>query len=225
MFERAQTVYGDLAAASYVWGVGFHWYGDPRYETWPALPQVCFENVGRVHELRPDKHLIMTEACQENGPHLGEWRIAERYGMNIIEDLNHWTEGWIDWNLILDDKGGPNHADNYCSAPIIVDTARDVVFFLPSYYYIAHFSRYIRAGAQRVLCAADRDVLRATAYVNPDGTLVVVVLNEDDLWVDLSIKLAGEAVHAAAPAHSITTYIFPFQAATVPDPAEGESTW
>merc|ERR1712151_604190 len=144
MFARAKAIYTDPEAAKYVWGVGFHWYGDPRFESWPdKAGQLCFENVQRVHELRPDKHLVMTEACQEGGPHVGDWQLGERYAENIIKDLNGWTEAWIDWNLLLDSKGGPNHAGNLCSAPIIADPKHDSLMFQSSYYYIGQFSRYI----------------------------------------------------------------------------------
>merc|ERR1712032_1203565 len=100
MLLRARTVYGDPEAAKHVWGTGFHWYGDPRYESWPPpAGMVCFDNVQAVHDLRPDKHIVMTECCQEGGPHLGDWKLGERYAESIIKDVNHWTEAWIDWNL------------------------------------------------------------------------------------------------------------------------------
>jgi len=208
MLARARVIYADAKAARYVWGLGFHWYGDPRYEKWPdRAGQVCFDNVARVHELRPDKHLVMTEACQEGGPHTGEWGVGERYAENIIKDLNNWTEAWIDWNLLLDEQGGPNHAGNFCSAPLHADVSRDLVIFQPSYYYIGHFSRYISPGAQRIMCAASRDALQTTAFENPDGTIVVVVLNTSSLGIFFWLDIAGQAAHASAPRQSITTFL------------------
>ena len=79
-----------------------------------------FDKVQKVHEKFPDKQLIFTEGCQEGGPHIGSWKLGERYANSIINDLNRWTVGWLDWNLILDESGGPNHVGNLCSAPIIV---------------------------------------------------------------------------------------------------------
>ena len=46
---------------------------------------------------------------------------AEHIGMDILEDLLHWTTGWTDWNLILDTTGGPNHLGNRCDANLIAD--------------------------------------------------------------------------------------------------------
>jgi O-glycosyl hydrolase len=85
--------------------------------------------------------------------------------------------GWVDWNTVLDENGGPNHVGNFCSAPIIADTRNDKLIFQSSYYYLGHFSRFIRSGAQRILCATNRDDLEATALASPDGTLAVIVLN------------------------------------------------
>mmetsp|Transcript_41236 Transcript_41236/g.106691 ORF Transcript_41236/g.106691 Transcript_41236/m.106691 type:complete len:747 (-) Transcript_41236:170-2410(-) len=208
MFARAKTIYADPRAAKYVWGVAFHWYGDPRYETWPdKVGQLCYENVQRVHELRPDKHLVMTEACQEGGPHTGEWCLGERYAENIIKDLTHWTEAWIDWNLVLNGQGGPNHVGNNCSAPILVDVERDLVLFQSSFYYIGHFSRHIQPGAKRILCSSSRDALESVAFANPDGTLAVIVLNQSEHSINMSLEYAGKAALTNCPKHSITTFV------------------
>jgi len=207
MFRRAQAIYADPEAAKYVWGTGYHWYGDPRYEFWPDKDgQVLWDNVQRVHELRPDKHIIMTECCQEMGPRIGAWTLGERYAEAIIKDLNNWLEAWIDWNLVLDAWGGPNHCGNQCSAPIIADTGTDRVLFLSSYYYIGHFSRYIQPGAERIAVASNRDQLEVTAFANPDGSLVAVVMNQSTRPCDFWLQVSGSAVKTVAPARSITTF-------------------
>jgi glucosylceramidase len=200
MFERAKIVYDDPQAAQYVWGTGFHWYvGDH------------FDNVQRVHDAYPDKALLFTEGCQEGGPHLGEWSLGERYACSIINDLNRWTVGWVDWNLLLNEQGGPNHVGNYCSAPIIADTrlcTQEGVLFQSSYYYIGHFSRFIRPGAERILCAPTLDELETTAFRNVDGFIAVVVMNRTENVIPFALKYNGRAAMTEAPAHSITTYRF-----------------
>lgn len=92
-----------------------------------------FENLSMVHEAFPDKHLIFTEGCIEGGVQLGAWHTWERYARNIIGDMNNWLEGFLDWNLVLDENGGPNHVGNYCDAPIIADTKTDELHFNSSY--------------------------------------------------------------------------------------------
>jgi len=194
--ERASVVYSDPDAAKYVWGAGFHWYGEPH-----------FEQVQLTHDAWPDKQLLFTEGCQEGGPHAGSWDLGERYAHNIINDLNRWTVGWIDWNLLLDETGGPNHVGNLCSAPILIDRANDALMHQSSYYYLGHFSRFIKPGARRVLCAASRQDLESTAFINPDGTVTVVVMNRTEASVRFMLCLDGEAVASELPPHSIATYL------------------
>lgn len=194
--ERASAVLSDPEAAKYVWGTGFHWYVSE-----------AFEEVGKVHELFPDKHLLFTEGCQEGGVKLGEWFTGERYGRNIIGDLNNWTEGYLDWNLVLDETGGPNHVNNLCDAPIIADTTTDTVHYNSSYYYIGHFSKYIRPGAVRIGLESDITDLYMTAFKNEDGSIAVVVQNEGDAGQDFTLELGADSVTDHLSAHSIATYL------------------
>ncbi|HXR48699.1 MAG TPA: glycoside hydrolase family 30 protein [Candidatus Limnocylindrales bacterium] len=194
--ERVQPAFDDPAASRYIWGAGFHWYVADK-----------FENIQLVHDTWPDRKLLFTEGCQEGGPHTGEWALGERYARSIIRDLNHWTVGWVDWNLVLDTSGGPNHVGNFCSAPILADTEKDELLFQSSYYYLGHFSRFIRPGARRILCATTRDDLEATAFVNPDDTVAVVVLNRTDKEQQFSLRLPAGGAASAIPARSISTFV------------------
>ena len=196
LLQRASTVYQDPEAAKYVWGAGFHWYGEPH-----------FEQVQLTHDAWPDKHLLFTEGCQEGGPHTGSWDLGERYAHNIINDLNRWTVGWIDWNLVLDETGGPNHVGNLCSAPILIDTAHKALLHQSSYYYLGHFSRFIKPGARRVLCTASQQDLESTAFVNPDGSIAVVAMNRTESAIRFILHLNDEEVASELPPHSIATYL------------------
>jgi len=196
MVERANVVYADAAAARYVWGTGFHWYVEDD-----------FDHVQQVHDAWPDKHLLFTEGCQEGGPHLGSWDLGERYARSMINDLNRWTEGWMDWNLVLDVQGGPNHVGNFCSAPIIVDTAGDALLRQSSYYYMGHFARFIRPGARRIVCAASLQELETTAFVNTDGSIAIVALNRGAKPLPFVLSVNGGRWLAQLPARSIATYV------------------
>lgn len=196
MVERASVVYSDPEAAQYVWGCGFHWYGEDH-----------FDHVQLVHDAWPDKALLFTEGCQEGGPHTGEWELGERYGRSLINDLNRWTAGWIDWNLLLDETGGPNHVGNLCSAPILAERETGQLLRQSSYFYLGHFSRYIRPGARRVLCAATKQVLEATAFVNPDGSVAVVVMNRSEAALRFTLRIDGGRCEACLPARAIATFL------------------
>jgi glucosylceramidase len=198
MYEYASTILDDPAAAQYVWGVGYHWYvGDH------------FENVQLVKEAFPQTHLLFTEGCVSpfDFTHINDWDPGETYATSIIHDFNNGAEGWTDWNVLLDEKGGPNHLQNYCFAPIHADTTTGKLYYMNSFYYIGHFSKFIRPGARRIVSSSSTDSLLTTAFLNPDGTIAVVVLNLSDKPLNFHVWMQGKAVTNLSPAHSITTLV------------------
>jgi glucosylceramidase len=196
LVERARAILSDPEAARYVWGTGIHWYVSED-----------FGSLSTVHEEFPDKHLLFTEGCIEGGVRPGSWETGERYGRNIMGDLNNWLEGWLDWNLVLDEEGGPNHVGNYCDAPVIADTRTGEVRFNSSYYYIGHFSKFIRPGAVRIQHTLAAEELSAVAFRNSEGSLAVVVMNTGEEETDFAIELEGAHSVLPAPPHSISTYV------------------
>jgi glucosylceramidase len=201
LFERAKVVFDDPKAARYVWGAGFHWYMTDT-----------FENVQRVHDAWPDKKLLFTEGCQESGPHDGSWLTGERYARSVIQDLNHWTVGWVDWNMVLDETGGPNHVGNLCSAPILANTQTREVHYQSSYYYLGHFARFIRPGARRILSAATTDDLEVLSCKNPDGSIAVVIMNRTEKPISFALKVQDRASRIEMPRRSIQTAVIRCQA-------------
>jgi len=196
LVERASVVYADPAAARFVWGAGFHWYGEDH-----------FDHVQLLHDAWPDKQLLFTEGCQEGGPHHGDWAVGERYARSIIKDLNRWTCGWIDWNLLLDETGGPNHAGNLCSAPVMADRASGALLHQGAYFYLGHFARFVHAGSRRVLCAASLEALEATAWAQADGSAAVVAMNRTTAPLAFTLCLDGQHHAAALPPRAIATFI------------------
>lgn len=194
--ERASIVLEDPDAAKYVWGTGFHWYESEE-----------FENVQKVHDLFPDKHLLFTEGCQEGGVHIGKWHTGERYGRNMIGDFNSWCEGYLDWNMVLDETGGPNHVGNFCDAPIIADTKTNHLYINSSYYYIGHFSKYVKEGAKRLVSKSSDNHVLSVVFVNPDQTKVVVVMNESENKRAFNVKFDGQYFEDHIDKHAIATYL------------------
>ncbi|HEY9000245.1 MAG TPA: glycoside hydrolase family 30 protein [Mucilaginibacter sp.] len=203
LYQRASTILEDPAAAKYVWGVGFHWY-----ETWTGAG-MNFANVALVHQAFPDKNLIFTEGCAEryDATKLNDWSLGEKYGTSMINDFNDGTVAWCDWNVLLDEQGGPNHVGNFCFAPVHADTKSGNLIYTNSYYYIGHFSKFIKPGARRIASAASRDKLLTTAYMNPDGKLAVVVMNKTDEKIDYFLWIKGKAAKVSSNPHSIETLI------------------
>jgi glucosylceramidase len=204
VYQRAQTILADPQAARYVWGIGFHWY-----EPWSGGDPM-FDNVKLVHEAFPNKNLIFTEGCSDsfNAQKLNEWRLGEQYGRSMINDFNCGTVGWTDWNVLLDEQGGPNHVGNFCFAPVHADTKTGQLTYTNSYYYIGHFSKFVRPGARRIASSPSRSQLLSAAFLNSDGKVAVVVMNKSDKPVSYFLWVGGEAAEVVSLAHSIQTLVF-----------------
>lgn len=203
IYQRATTYLNDPDVAKYAWGIGFHWYED-----WSGGDQM-FDNVRRVHEAFPDKPLLFTEGC--NGPYkydqMSLWKWGERYGRSMIHDFNNGMTGFTDWNILLDETGGPNHVKNFCFAPVHADTRTGELIYTNAYYYIGHFSKFIQEGAKRISAAASRSQLLTTAFKNPDGSITVVVMNQTGKPTTYLLWINGKAAETAAPKHSISTIV------------------
>jgi len=203
VYQRASTILNDPAAAKYVWGIGYHWY-----ETWTG-GDMLFDNVKMVHQTYPQKNLLFTEGCVEkfDMARINDWSLGEKYGRSMINDFNSGTVGWTDWNILLDEKGGPNHVGNYCFAPIIADADNNLLY-TNIYYYIGHFSKFIRPGAKRINASSNRTGILTTAFKNTDGTIAVVVMNNTDKKTDYHLWIKGQAAEATSLPHSISTLVF-----------------
>jgi glucosylceramidase len=202
--QRAQTIFDDPDAAKYAWGIGFHWYED-----WSGGTQM-YSNVELVSRLYPDKHIVFTEGTPAEFDSTGyaRWSLGEAYGKSMIYDFNSGAEGWTDWNILLDERGGPNHVGNFCFAPIHADTRTGQLIYTNSYYYIGHFSKFIRPGARRILAAPSRSALLTTAFVNVDGTVVVVVMNPAPKGAQYHLVVGSSSVEIRSLPHSIQTVVF-----------------
>jgi O-Glycosyl hydrolase len=204
IFQRATTLLNDPAAAKYAWGVGFHWYED-----WSGGDQV-YNNIARVHESYPGKNLLFTEGCNDHFKieRLNDWVLGERYGKSMINDFNAGTVGWTDWNVLLDETGGPNHVGNFCFAPLHADLRTNKIDYTNSYYYIGHFSKFIRPGAKRISSAPSRSGLISTAFINPDGKVAVVVMNQGNQKIAYNLWVNGKGAEVTSLPHSIATLVF-----------------
>ncbi|WP_125722200.1 glycoside hydrolase family 30 protein [Flavobacterium ustbae] len=202
--KRANLVFSDPEVSKYAWGIGFHWY-----ETWNGGPPQ-FESVAEVHKAFPNKNLIFTEGCIEkfDATKYQFWGNAERYGINMINDFNNGTVAWTDWNILLDQKGGPNHVGNFCFAPIHADTSKDELIYTPMYYYIGHFSKFIRPNAKRVLETISDKSLLSTSFKNTDGQLITIVMNQSEKEIVYSLENQKQKTTITIPAHAIQTIVY-----------------
>ena len=225
--EWADIILSDPEANPYVWGTAVHWYRS-TVEWFP-------EALDAVHEKYPDKPILNTEACidaevpvwrdddwywqkkatdwgyvwaAEENKHLHPPYVpAFRYARDIIGGLNSHLAGWVDWNLVLNTQGGPNHVQNWCIAPVIASPETDEVYFTPLYYILAHFSRYMRPEARRISTDCEHQDLMVTACMNPDRSIAVQVFNPSEEAVEYQIMLDGKRAGASIPPASLQTLV------------------
>ena len=127
------------------------------------------------------------------------------YMHDILGNINSGMNAYIDWNLLLNEQGGPNHVGNYCDAPIMYDREDKKLDFKLSYHYIGHLSRYILPGAQRILVSKYTDVLETAGFVNPNRERVLVLLNRSEKDVSATVCEAEHVCTIEIKAHSIMT--------------------
>jgi glucosylceramidase len=193
MYQRVEAAYEDPGASKYIWGTAFHWYvGDH------------FDNVRMVHDAYPDKNLLYSEAGMR-----GSWGSAANLAKNIILDLNNWANGWVFWNLILDQDNGPRHAGGLHGSNIVnADLNTGKVTYNPPNYVFGHFSRFIKHGARRIACTSSNDQLIATAFINPDGNIASVTHNLSDNELMFQLWIEGKVLKSTLPARGTMTMVF-----------------
>ena len=167
LVRRASESFAEPGAREAVSGIAFHWYSGDHF--------------GALHAARrlwPEKELWFTEGCVEysrfgdaKGP-----QKARMYAHDILGNLNGGACASLDWNLLLDEKGGPNHVGNFCEAPVMLAPGAGIVK-MPSYYAIGHFSRFLTPGSVQIAHSVWDSRLEAVAFVRPDGSRAVVMLN------------------------------------------------
>jgi glucosylceramidase len=135
---------------------------------------------------------------------------VHRYARNIIVSIDHWLQGWIDWNVVLDKNGGPNHVGNFCGAPIMIDTETSQVYYTPIYYVLAQFSKTIRPGDKAVATEKHTenlgaDDLHACATINADNVVSVQLLNTTKSPIVYHLQIGKQYAKIEIPANSVQT--------------------
>lgn len=195
--QRAKVTIDD-ETKDYIYGVAVHWYSGDH-----------FEQLDMFKKLYPDKDIVFSEGCQEYSLGAADTvKIGERYAHDIIGNFNNGCNVFCDWNLVLNEEGGPNHVGNFCDAPIMADTKNDKFYIHDSYYYIGHFSKYVKKGAKRIGSSKWSSKLDTVSFKNPDGSVVTVVLNTTEEEIIFGLYIGNDVFETKIEPHSIATYIF-----------------
>lgn len=198
-YERFCEIMSYKNAKEYIAGCAVHWYTGDH-----------FEALSLIKETFPDKDVIFTEGCVEYSrfADTNEVKKAEMYAHDIIGNINHGITLSLDWNLLLDHKGGPNHVGNFCAAPIMCDTTSDTYEKRLSFYYIGQFSRYVKDGAKRIAYTKYDHDIELCAFLNPDSIMSVILLNTSEQEKEITLKEGENGVEIILNPHTITTICY-----------------
>lgn len=198
LYERVDAICSDPAADRLVGAAAYHWYSGDH-----------FGALRLVRAKYPDKLLIFTEGCIEYSLFDGAAQLANarRYAREILHGLNAGMNAFLDWNILLDSEGGPNHVGNFCEAPVMANADGTLRYNL-SWHYIRHFSRHIRPGAAVLGSSCFDEAGHAFCAVrNPDGSTAAVLLNTGDGDGSCFLRINGRIAEIACPACSISTLL------------------
>lgn len=195
LYERVRDIVDDTTEHM-VTGVAFHWYSGDH-----------FEALELVRQQYPKLKLVVSESCIEysvyDGADVGG--NAGRLSHEMIGDINGGMSAFYDWNLLLDERGGPNHAGNYCHASFLYHREKKELMpqLIQKHFY--HFAHFIAPGAKRIAFSKYTHKLEVTAFQNPNGELVVLLLNRTEEAIPLFLRLKEQIVSLELPPQSIAT--------------------
>jgi len=205
MKDNVMPFLEDENVAQYIDGVAYHWYLtlESVFENTPPRRVIDMRHAElgggkdvqtvwqKLQEQSKDKFVLMSEACNGFditsdkwfGPRPGEWGYGYDYSHDILWQLRNGAAGWTDWNLMLDEHGGPNLEGNFVDSPVVFKDA-DTIYQNPSFFHMAHFSRYVVPGSKQVnmtiTCGAKKEEFcQAVAFLTPQGHAVVVLTNDE----------------------------------------------
>ena len=193
LFSRAMDEFKNPEVLKAAVGIAFHWYTGDH-----------FENISLCYEAFPDKLLFHTEGCCGYNP---DNFFYNEYAHDIIGDLNAGINGYIDWNILLDSNGGPNHKKNFCNSPVML--TKDLLDYNKSlaYYYIGHFSKYIKPGSVRIAFSKYSGDIEITAFKNTDNSIAVVILNKANNKIDYNLCINNSMFKDTIESESIISYL------------------
>ncbi|CAH0546229.1 unnamed protein product [Brassicogethes aeneus] len=195
------SVWEDDDSGKYIDGVGVHWY-------WDAFaPNSVLE---LAKSSKKDLFLLGTEACNGAPVKLGSWERGQSYIKSIISDFEYGAGGWMDFNLVLNQEGGPHVILNPLDSPIIVNNSTGEFYKQPMYYAMGHFSKFLRPDS--VVLEVQNNLtanLKSVAALRPDGLTAVIVYNEGSESAKVEvISKGGSVLQTSVPAKSINTILF-----------------
>src|SRR5215813_263042 len=202
-YKRYPVILDDPAARKFISAVAYHGY-DFRH----------FDKIAELKAKYPDLPFWMDELCyayeagypKHKQLPIKEFADGDRWGDIIFSDLEAGTSAWLYWNAILDETGGPwavspvhgNPDPNVQHPVVIINKITHEITYTGTYYYLAHFSKFVRPGALRLQTTGKAQGLRVMSFLTPDGGIVAQVLNSNSSDSSINLLNKGHTVHYAA---------------------------
>ena len=195
-FEWANTII-DEETDQMVAGIAFHWYSGDH-----------FEALQMIKEKFPNKKLLLSEACIEYSKFTATdyLKNAQKYAHDIIGNFNNGMNTFLDWNIVLDEIGGPNHVGNFCDAPYLYDTKNKKLIESNICGHLWHFSHFIEKGAVRIGFTKYTDRLDVTVF-KKDNKIAVVMLNRTEEKIPAYLRLNGYCAEMEVEPNAIATAV------------------
>jgi len=209
-YKRYPVILDDPAVRKFVSVVAYHGY-DFRH----------FDKIAQLKAKYPEIPFWMDELCYayEAGYPKGkklpiyEFADGDVWGNIIFSDLEAGTSAWLYWNAILDETGGPwavspvhgNPDPNIQHPVVIINKATHEITYTGTYYYLAHFSKFVRPGAVRIQTTGKASGVRVMSFLTSDGAIVAQVLNSNTSDSSVNLVRKGRTLRLTAPARSIST--------------------
>jgi glucosylceramidase len=204
----------------YIDGVAIHWYLNFLYNVPKKLKMINEALIQNPHPQKKQRYIINSESCEgfikifSEGPRLNNWTRGQNYANDILRNLNNYSSGYIDWNMVLNMDGQPNWVHNFTDAPILYDEEHDHLHFQPIYYFFGHFTKFIKPGSKKIsFQSRGIAALQCTCYSVPGilkdkNVIVLVIMNRDMTGRKFNIKIGDQFINMSIGAKTIQTVLF-----------------
>ena len=178
-----------------------------KYNIEIAFHPSLLEELDLIKQKFPELLLFETEMCCGYSKYnRKKWVTDAEYYLNeIIGGIKHNLNAFIDWNMLLDFKGGPNHKKNFCKSPIILDKKGKGFVKTPIYYYLKHIGL---AGKAKNVATSNyvRDCNPQVIALKNDK-LYITVLNKGNDKKKINVRVANTFFNDQIKRHSVVTYV------------------
>lgn len=127
----------------------------------------------------------------------------------VVQNMRNGGETVVDWNLALDQNGGPHQGGCADRCNGVVEIANGNVTRNAEYYVLGHVSKFVEPGATRIGSTSQGNGgVENVAFQNPDGTRAAYVVNTASGAQQFSLTDNGRSLVYTLPAGAVATFVW-----------------